>query len=253
MQAGMAARIAAADADPLALQQPRVVLRRLRGRALVFLLLGVAAYLIGLIALIPAKVVLTEADNLKVGGTIWNGEAVLASTVKIDWQFAPVRTLTELAFSADFHMAGGGTDLAGSVTQVGDALRLTGVSGQVDGTLLAGLAPNLPVTCRFVAQTQISRVVLGGSSQSAEAMLRVSPAACQGKAAGGAPFDLPATRFEASPDARGSRGALVTVTGRQRLLEARLSRDGNLSIWPTADLVRLAPVLGGIRYDTRIE
>jgi len=230
-----------------------ITLRRPRGRTLVFLLVGLIAYLIALIALTPAKVVLRESDNLAVGGTIWNGEAVLASTIKVDWQFAPVRTLTELAFSADFHMTGGGTDLAGNVTQPGETMKLTDVSGQVDGTLLDALAPNLPVTCRFVAQAEITRIVLGGSNQSADAALRVSPAECQAKAAGLAAFEVPAARFEARPDARGSRGALATIAGRERLLEARLSRGGDLSIWPTVGLVRLAPILAGVRYDTRVE
>ncbi len=66
-------------------------------------------------------------------------------------------------------------------------------------------------------------------------------------------FDLPATRFESRPVARGSQGSLATLAGRETLVELRLSPEGNLSIWPTAGLVRIAPLLAGVRYDTRVD
>jgi hypothetical protein len=67
-----------------------------------------------------------------------------------------------------------------------------------------------------------------------------------------APVALPALRGEFGPAPGGTSGALTTVR-RLHLVEARLSPAGALSIWPTANAIRLAPFLSGQRYDTRID
>ncbi len=249
----MTARIAAADVDPLALGQPPVARRPLRRRTLAFVLTGVVAYLLGLIALIPARAVMAESDRVRVGGTIWRGEAVIASTVHVEWTFAPLTTLTHLAYSADWRLTGGATDLAGSATRGGGVLRLEGVSGQADGTLLAVAAPRLPIACNFLADVAIDRIVIGGAAQQALGTLRTSPVKCVASAAVGAPLDLPALRGEITPNATGSGGALATAMRGEDLIEVRLSRNGALSIWPTARATRLAPFLSGQRYDTLIK
>ena len=252
MQSGMAAQIAAADVDPFALQQSPVTRRRLRDRASVFALIAVLAYLAGLIAQIPARTLITESDKLKAGGTIWNGEAVRGSTIRLDWRFAPLRSLTSLALSADIHITGGGTDLAGKATRQNGGLVLTDMTGQIDGSLLDVLAPDLPLSCRFVAQAKIAWLALSGTAQGAAATMQLSPATCTAPS-GTLPVTLPASRFEVRPVGGTSVGALSTQAGRVHLIELRLSPEGNLSVWPTGALVRTAPVLAGVRYDTRID
>ncbi|MEO6151575.1 MAG: hypothetical protein ABIP24_00325 [Croceibacterium sp.] len=253
MQSGMTARIAAADVDPYALQQPPIARRRLPPRTLIFILVAAIAYLVGLIALIPARVVLGESDGMRVGGTIWNGQAVIASTVRIDWQFAPVRSLMALGASADFHLAGGGSDLAGSVTKSGTSYRFVKVTGQVDDTLVSALAPNLPFACRFLADVDIAQLVLGGTRQSAEGTMRFSPSQCFAKGLASAPAELPAGLFTITPNVSSSSGALVAQGSQEHLFELRLARTGALSLWPTAMAVQRLPFLAGFRYDTRIE
>ncbi len=253
MQPGMTAKIAAADVDPFALQQPPVVRRSRRRRTILFSVLGIVTYLIGLIALIPARALLTEGDNLKVGGTIWNGEAVLASTERIEWTFAPLASLTRMGFSADWRMSGGGTDLAGAATQRGDVMLLENVSGQADGALLTAFAANLPLACNFVSDVKIRRLQLGGSAQEAAGTIRTSSARCSARGVAAPPIELPAMRAEFTPGANGTRGSLVTASGRVSLIELRLSQGGALSIWPTAAAIQRAPVLAGKRYDTTVQ
>lgn len=218
-----------------------------------FVVAGLIAYLLGLIAMIPARAIVDETDNFRVGGTIWNGEAVLASTLRFDWHFAPIDTLTRLGFSADWQLSGGGTDLAGSLTSRGDVLRFDKVSGQADGTLLSALAPKLPFTCRFAADVAIERIVLGGSAQQALGSFRTSPANCALRDIAAPPVELPAMRADVAPGARGSSGALMTAAGQLHLAEVRLAPTGALSIWPTANAVQRAPFLAGMRYDTTVE
>ncbi len=197
--------------------------------------------------------VLPESDRLRVGGTIWNGEAVIASTMRIEWNFAPIASVAELSFSADFRMTGGGTDLAGLATKAGSSFRFRNVSGQLDDGMLAAFAPNLPVDCRFLAEVDFERLVLGGASQMAEGSLRLSPATCFLKVGASPAAELPASTFSIAPNATTSAGSTTAIGTRERLLEVRLAPNGALSLWPTAAAVRYVPFFAGLRYDTKIE
>lgn len=254
MQPGMSARTAAADVDPVALAQSPLARSPLDRRNMAFILIGLLAYVIGLIALIPASAIVAGSDRLKVGGTMWRGEAVLGSAIHIDWTFAPLTTLTHLGYSADWHMRGGATDLAGKATRgSGGVLRLDDVSGQADGALLDALAPRLPIACTVLADVAIDTITIGGSAQRAEGRLRTSPAKCATRTGLGPALELPALSGEVTPTAIGSSGALMTALRREDLVEVRWSRNGAISVWPTPMAVRLAPVLSGMRYDAKID
>lgn len=206
-----------------------------------------------MIAFIPARLVVNEHDNLKVGGTIWNGEAVFASTMRAEWQFAPLASLTQLGFAADWRLTGGGTDLAGSIMKRGATMQFEQVSGQADAQMLRVLAPNLPINCTFVADVRIKTLRLGGRQQGGEGSLRVSPSRCSAKAIPGPVIDVPALNGKLAPSARGTSGALTTAAAKQSMVELRLTPEGALSIWPSAQAVRMAPVLAGQRYDTVVK
>ena len=253
MQPGMTAKIAAANADPLAPVGPPSLGRWRNRRAVTLILAGLLAYLAGMVALIPARMIVDENENFKVGGTIWNGEAVFASTMRAEWQFAPLTSLTHMGFAADWRLSGGGTDLAGSLIKRGAAMRFEQVSGQADAHLLSVLAPNLPINCSFVADVRIKVLQLGGGQQGGEGSVRMSPSRCSAKAIPGPVVDVPALSGTVTPSARGTSGSLMTLAAKQNLVELRLTRDGALSIWPTAMAVRMAPVLAGQRYDKQIE
>jgi hypothetical protein len=124
-------------------------------------------------------------------------------------------------------------------------------------------APNLPVTCRFLAQVELATLVIGGNDSQAAGSLRTSPVHCAVKAGGTAnalaatAVDLPALHGTIGP-AHGSSmqglssGALFTLPSRQHLVEVRLHNTGALSLWPTAALTARVPALGGTRLDTTV-
>lgn len=206
-----------------------------------------------MVAFIPARVLVNENENFKVGGTIWNGEAVFASTLRAEWQFAPLTSLTQLGFAVDWRLTGGGTDLAGSMTKRGATMQFDQVSGQADAQSLSLLAPNLPISCTFVADVRIKTLRLGGRQQGGEGNLRMAPSRCSAKAIPGPVIDVPALTGTLGPGARGTTGSLTTAVAKNSLVELRLTPEGALSIWPSAMAVRMAPVLAGQRYDTVIE
>ncbi len=206
-----------------------------------------------MIALIPATAVVTENDRLKVGGTIWDGVAVVGSTIRFAWDFAPLDTIGNLAFTADWNLTGTGTDLTGELAQAGDQLQVEDVTGLADGALLDVLFPNLPLRCRFDAEISIDYLHLGGDGQGGAGGARTGPAACHAKDLAAFPVDFPAMRGELVPGDTMTSGALAAAAGRERLIELRLSPDGMLSIWPTQAATRIAPVLAGQRYDTKVE
>ncbi len=223
-----------------------------RRRVMIFAGLGFLAYAAGLIAMIPAAVVLPKSELWQVGGTIWNGEAVIGGTNHVEWHWSPIASLSRLAYAANWHMTGGATDLVGTVSPGPGRLRLERVSGVADGSLLDLAAPNLPVTCRFLAQVSLDTVVVGGSDQHATGSLRTSPVHCTAKALAAAALDLPALHGTIGQRPGLSSGALFTLPSHQHLVEARLYRSGAFSLWPTAALTARVPALGGMRLDTTI-
>jgi hypothetical protein len=222
-------------------------------------LIGLLAYCAGLIAMIPASLILPQSDWLKTGGTAWNGEAVLGSAMRIEWHWAPIETLTRCAFTAGWRMTGAQTDLVGLVIPGRHSMRLLDVTGQADGTLLASAAPDLPFTCRFLAQIDLRDVAIGGADQRARGTLRSSPVSCTAQAMPGASVDMPALDLPAMHAAigadrtgMGSSGTLVTASGAQPMAELRLARGGALSLWPAPALVARAPLLAQKRLDTTL-
>ena len=253
MQAGLVARILAADADPDALQVTPVAPRRPRRKALIFLVGGLITYLLGLLLTIPAGVVIHEHERLKVGGTIWNGEGVLASTLRIDWSVAPLASLANLGYTAEWHMTGGSTDLAGDVIRRGGAFTLANVSGQIDGTLLAALAPNMPFACTFTGDLRLERARLGGEDQEVAGRVETGPVNCAAVGLAALPARWPGLSGEFVPVGELTSGFLASGPDGAKMMELRLTRDGKLSVWPTAAAVQTAPFLAGKRFDTRID
>ncbi|MGB3738437.1 MAG: hypothetical protein WA948_03700 [Pontixanthobacter sp.] len=213
------------------------------------------AYLIGMIAFIPAAAMVTENDRLKVGGTIWDGAAVVGSTILFDWDFAPISTIGNFAFAADWHLtsAGPGSDMTGRMVQAGEQLRFEEIAGVGDGNLLDVLFPNLPLTCRLSADVALDYVRIGGEEQGGSGSLTTGPASCNAKDLAAFPVDLPAMEGNMTPAPGTTTGALMSAQDRRHLVELRWSEEGALSIWPTQAATTLAPVLAGQRYDTQVD
>lgn len=233
-------------------RSPRVIFRSKHQTAM--FIVGIVAYCAGLIAMIPARYVVPEGDRVQIGGTAWNGEAVLGSAMRIEWHWSPLETLMRGGFTAAWRMTGADTDLAGMVMPGRHTLRLLDVSGQADGTLLDAAAPDLPFSCQFIAHVDIRDLQVGGGDQQARGTLRSTPVRCTARIITGASLDLPALRatIEADRNHTGSSGALVTVASQQHLAELRLSRSGALSLWPAPALIARAPIFSSQRLDTTI-
>lgn len=229
-------------------RSPLIRLRQSR-RTVIFVLVGAVAYLTGLIALIPARTVISETADLRVGGTIWEGDAVYGGMLRIEWSWSPVSSLANLAYTADWRISGNGTDLTGRVIKTQEVYRFSQVRGQADGSLLDLLGRPLPVRCRIVADVALDEVVLGGEAQMARGRIRTSPASCVARGMTTGVLTLPAMRADITPGRRESRGVLATVGGREPMLVLQLPRDGPLVAWPAAHAVYLAPPLGGWRYE----
>lgn len=201
-----------------------------------------------LIALIPARMVIAETDDLRVGGTIWRGEAVYASMLRIEWTWSPVSSLANLAFTADWRISGSGTDLAGRASRTEAGYRFAQVRGQADGSLLDLLATPLPMQCRLVADVALDEIVLGGGAQLARGRIRTSPASCATRGMAARVLTLPAMRAEFTQGQGASRAVLATLAGREPMVVIDLPRTGPLMVQLAPHAIYLAPPLGGWRY-----
>ncbi len=125
-------------------------------RAFSLALLGAIAFVLGLVATVPATVVLREAErqsrqNLRAfeeRGTLWNGSARIEATVPgtivalehVQWQWRPAALLSgRLAFHVTATWAG--AQAQGEVARSFTGWQATGVSAQGDAAAFALLSP----------------------------------------------------------------------------------------------------------------
>jgi hypothetical protein len=245
MQRGLAAGIAAADADPAARQ--RTPLARMR-RAWPWLAIGIAAYLIALIVTVPARFVLPADPRWAVAGTVWSGEAVVDGAYRVQWRWAPWRSLASLAFAADIRLTGNGTDLAGAATFGPSGTLLDGLAGSGDGGLLAAFGPRLPFACESALQIQFRRLRIAGVRSEGAGEIASGAGTCT-PLGGGQPAPLPAlvTRLLPMPD--GTTRIETTSAGqRVRLLEGSIAA-GRLHLAPTTAGLTQLPFLQGLAID----
>ncbi|WP_245646832.1 type II secretion system protein N [Sphingomonas soli] len=217
-----------------------------RRRIIVFVVLGIAAYVLAILATMPASVIVKSAPwRTGVTGTVWNGEFGVAGGTRIEWRMAPLRSLTSLAFAADFKGSGPDTDLTGRILiHPGGRTVLDNVSGSANASLLRALQPGLPFTCDMAMQVELKRVAIGGGSQVIDGTLASDPGACRPKARGPASA-VPALILTAEHIGNGSRIRLAPMTQRRKLLmDATLAEDGTLDIGLTPDGSATLPFTG---------
>lgn len=148
-------------------------------RIILFTGLGLATYLVALVATIPARVIVTPATGLAgVTGTVWEGEAMLAGGNRVAWGWAPLRTLANLAFAVDWTATGPATDLGGQALLRNEAMVLNAVAGRMDGALLRAFAPEMRVDCAVTMQVELARLAIGGGAQGAVGEIRSEAGTC---------------------------------------------------------------------------
>jgi hypothetical protein len=216
-----------------------------RRRLTVFVVLGIAAYALAMIATMPASVFLKNRPwRTGVAGTLWNGEVGVAGGSKFEWNWAPLRSLTSFAFAVDWKATGPDTDMGGrGLARFGRTV-LDDVSGSAHSSVLQALQPNLPFTCNLVMQLQFAKIAIGGGDQAIDGKLTTEPGTCTAKN-GGTATAVPALALTAEKTGNATRIRIAPAAQRrQTLMEATLGEDGRLGIHMTADGARILPFTG---------
>lgn len=235
------APIAAAFDGPASIRESAA-----RRRIIVFVVLGIAAYVLSMLATIPASVIVRNQPwRTGVAGTVWNGEVGVAGGSKLEWQMAPLRSLTSLAFAADFKGSGPDTDLGGRMLMhIGGRTVLDNVSGSAHASLLQALQPNLPFTCDMAMQVEMERIAIGGGNQMMDGTLTTDPGTCRAKT-GGPATAVPALILTAEHIGNTTRIRIAPMTQRRKLLlEATLAESGVIDLSVTPDGAAMLPFLG---------
>jgi hypothetical protein len=213
MRQGLTAAIAAADADPDSSQtiplEPRPRWKR-------FAIIGLVAYLVALVAVLPARFAMDWGQRWQMSGTVWNGEAVLDGAYRLTWRWAPLRSLASLAFAADVRVEGPGTDIAGAASSRGGALRFDGLAGQGDGALLTALDRTLPFTCEMALDINLPRLVIDRGRTQIVGEVRTGSGRCAG-AGQSASATVPPLIATMRTAADGSTEAALAPVGQGRL------------------------------------
>ncbi|MFD1786596.1 hypothetical protein ACFSC3_03325 [Sphingomonas floccifaciens] len=230
------------DDSPYASDIARQAARR---RLIRFGALGIAAYAVAMIATIPAGALASPGPwRTGVGGTVWNGEVGLAGGSVLDWSWAPLRSLTTLAFAADWTAKGAATNLGGRALIGPSSTTVDAMSGSADGTLLQALQPDLPFVCDMTMQLDFPKVKLGGSGQRIEGELLTDPGSCRPKA-GGVATPVPALVLTAVHVGDRSTLRLAPATQRRRtLMTIQLSGDGAVELQVTPEGAAVLPFVG---------
>ena len=215
--------------------------------------LGAAAYVATLLATVPAAFLIPRGGAIAaLGGTIWHGRAALAGGDRLEWRWAPLRTLANLRFAADFTVEGTGTLLAGRALLGSQSVRLDAVSGSVDAALLTAIArPGF--TCAMPVQLDLERVVLGAGDRMIAGRAVSEAGSCT---AGGATSAVPPLALSA--EHLGPRSAVTLAPGAQRrrtLATMTLEHDGAATLSVTRDGAGLLPFAAppaGMTVETRL-
>jgi hypothetical protein len=217
-----------------------------RRRIIVFAALGIGAYLLALLVTLPAGAVLKNRPwRTGVAGTVWNGEVGIAGGAKFEWQMAPLRSLTSLAYAADWKATGPNTDLGGRLlAHPGGRMVLDNVSGSADGTLLQALQPNLPFTCDLRMQVEMERIAIGGGARMLSGNAASDPGSCRSKNAGAA-SSLPALILTAEHIGSRTLIRIAPMTQRRRtLVTLELAEEGAVDLSVAPDGAAMMPFLG---------
>jgi hypothetical protein len=217
-----------------------------RRRIIVFAALGIGAYLLALLVTLPASAVLKNRPwRTGVAGTVWNGEVGVAGGAKFEWQMAPLRALTSLAYAADWKATGPDTDLGGRVlAHFSGRTVLDKVSGAADGSLLQALQPNLPFTCDLVMQIEMERIAIGGGNRMLSGTATTDPGSCRPKN-GGAASSLPALILTAEHIGNRTLIRIAPMAQRRRTLATlELAESGTVDISVTPEGATMMPFIG---------
>jgi hypothetical protein len=168
----------------------------------------------------------------------------VAGGSRLEWRWAPLRSLTSLAFAVDWRATGMNTDIAGRALIGPNTTTLDAVSGRIDGSALAAIQPDLPFTCDMVIQAEFPSIRVGGSAQRVEGNLTTDAGSCSPKRGGVATAVAPMI-LTAEKIGTESRMRLAPATQRRRtLMTLVLSEGGTLDVTMTPEGASALPFVG---------
>lgn len=208
--------------------------------------LGIASYLIGMIATMPASVLIRNQPwRTGVSGTVWDGEVGIAGGSVLSWEWAPLRSLTSLGFAVDWHATGANSDIGGRALIRPGRTVVDKVSGSADATLLRLAAPNLPFTCAMTMQVELPRMALGGGNQQIEGEVATDAGSCAPIEGAAVASPVPPLRLTAQPIGNETRIRVTPMAQqRQELVTATLAEDGGFNVTMTPEGAVMLPFAG---------
>lgn len=239
---------------PFAFQvaSPDAVTRR---RVRLFALLGLGAYALALIATLPAELLMKDAEeDALVGtvtGTVWSGEASMNGGHGLKWAWSPFASLRSFSFSIDFQMSGPDTDLRGQARWRPNSFELRNVGGRSTGALISAIFPQLPLTCDFPMQVDVGKVILGEGNAAVEGEIRSDRGLCVNRGGIAGTSTMPPLLAQSASTVAGSTGSISVVGNvRERIASIKITPNGELSL---KVLPRGAALLsGGVGSDMTI-
>lgn len=216
-----------------------------RRRSIRFAALGIASFAVAIVATLPASLIAGNSDwRSGVGGTVWNGEVGIAGGSRVEWHFAPLRSLTSLGFAVDWTATGADTDLGGQALVRPGGIRLDRVSGSADASLLAALQPNLPFACDSTWQVDLPVLSTIAGSAMADGRIAIDPGSCVTRP-GNVATPTPAMLLTAEHIGTQTRVRLVPANQRRKtLMDATIEEDGSLRFALTGDGAATLPFAG---------
>lgn len=218
-----------------------------------FALTGLVAYLLALIATLPARLLLERADKpgiwLAVSGTVWNGEAALSQGHAVRWQWAPLASLANLSFSTHLEVIGADTELKGIAAWRPSGIVITDLKGNASASLVSALAPTLPFVCDFSMQVNIDRLAFGGSAPGAAGEIMGSAGSCATRNSSiAASTAVPPLVGEATINVGGSNGWIAPRGNRsEKLVSFAVTPSGETSITVSPTASALVPGIEAVR------
>jgi hypothetical protein len=218
-----------------------------------FALAGLAAYLLTLIATLPARLLLERADEpgiwLAVSGTVWNGEAALSQGHAVRWRWAPMASIANLSFSTHLEVIGADTQLKGIAAWRPSGIVITDLNGNASASLVSALAPTLPFVCDFPMQVNIDRLAFGGSAPGAAGEIMGSAGSCATRNSSiSASTAVPPLVAEATINVGGSNGWLAPRGSRSdKLITFAVTPSGKTSITVSPTASALIPGIEAVR------
>ena len=237
---------------------------KLIGRGLLLLVFGASVYSLSLLATAPARMVERYAEMPPqveaLGGTIWNGSALISGGHRLEWRVDRAGSLAALAPHFDLSLQGPGTRITaqGEVLPSGAGGTLTDVNGRASWPLAAAFATDAPrLACDGVASLDLARVVVQRNRIGASGIMRSTAGSCiQLDHPDRAAIPTPPLLARATMDGDTSRALLTSADDPDTVLaEATLAdaRQLALTVYPAgARLVPGLPTSGPISLEMEL-